>query len=591
MRPWASATAVTTPGINCRASNLAVSQQFNPYTGRLTSGNVGSSLVESYQYDVLGNVSQRVQQWGTTSFTEDFTYDGLNRLSTSTIVGYAQQVFTYDDIGNILSKTGTGTGNYVYPSSGANSVRPHAVSSIPGVGSFGYDDNGNLLSGAGRTVTWNSFDMPITITKGSASSTFYYGADHQRVKQVRSDGVTVWYAGAMEVETGAATTVKTYLPNDLGVEVDKSGTTQVYYTHRDRLGSVIAMSNQAGTMAETMAYDSWGKRRNQATPATPDSIDGQTDNKGFTGHEMLDQLDLVHMNGRVYDPMVARFMSADPIIQDPTHTQSYNRYTYVWNNPTNLTDPSGFVADTTNPFADSQGNCDKRCKQLTEDREREMGRGNPYVTNSKSKDSSGGNGQVSSANSGTPAGCRTSVDCGGNGNGYDQKDPLYHRYTVNSGICNDGTPGCTVENVATSVKKNAAPGSDGVTSLKDGDKTAIVFMGVGGGHVTHIVDDKNKRVLNITDSDHVFYNGLVIRSVVKDGGTVYVSSFGEGVNKPNLGWLPNALSKIGNIITAYPGFKLLDGKIQRDILNQSPQGQQILQQQQIRRLEGGYHGM
>jgi len=62
---------------------------------------------------------------------------------------------------------------------------------------------------------------------------------------------------------------------------------------------------------------------------------------------MLDQLDLVHMNGRIYDPLMARFLSADPMIQDPAHSQSYNRYTYVWNNPTNLTDPTGFrAADT-----------------------------------------------------------------------------------------------------------------------------------------------------------------------------------------------------------------------------------------------------
>jgi len=59
---------------------------------------------------------------------------------------------------------------------------------------------------------------------------------------------------------------------------------------------------------------------------------------------MLDQLDLVHMNGRIYDPLMARFLSADPMIQDPAHSQSYNRYTYVWNNPTNLTDPTGFEA-------------------------------------------------------------------------------------------------------------------------------------------------------------------------------------------------------------------------------------------------------
>jgi len=60
---------------------------------------------------------------------------------------------------------------------------------------------------------------------------------------------------------------------------------------------------------------------------------------------MLDQLDLVHMNGRIYDPLMARFLSADPLIQDPAHSQSYNRYTYVWNNPTNLTDPTGFMAN------------------------------------------------------------------------------------------------------------------------------------------------------------------------------------------------------------------------------------------------------
>jgi hypothetical protein len=53
------------------------------------------------------------------------------------------------------------------------------------------------------------------------------------------------------------------------------------------------------------------------------------------------------MNGRVYDPLVARFLSADPIIQEPEHSQSYNRYTYVWNNPTNLTDPTGFFANGT----------------------------------------------------------------------------------------------------------------------------------------------------------------------------------------------------------------------------------------------------
>ena len=49
------------------------------------------------------------------------------------------------------------------------------------------------------------------------------------------------------------------------------------------------------------------------------------------------------MNGRVYDPIVGRFVSPDPWIQDPKNSQSFNRYSYVWNNPLRYTDPSGEV--------------------------------------------------------------------------------------------------------------------------------------------------------------------------------------------------------------------------------------------------------
>ncbi|MCA3000433.1 MAG: hypothetical protein ING75_17730 [Rhodocyclaceae bacterium] len=74
-------------------------------------------------------------------------------------------MFTYDAVGNLTSKTGVGTagGNlgatYLYPAQGSSAIRPHAVDSIPGIGSFAYDDNGNLLSGAGRSLTWTSFQL------------------------------------------------------------------------------------------------------------------------------------------------------------------------------------------------------------------------------------------------------------------------------------------------------------------------------------------------------------------------------------------------------------------------------------------------
>jgi RHS repeat-associated protein len=65
--------------------------------------------------------------------------------------------------------------------------------------------------------------------------------------------------------------------------------------------------------------------------------------RGYSGHEHLDHLGLIHMNGRVYDPEIGRFISADPYVQFPESTQGFNRYTYVANNPLSYTDPSGYV--------------------------------------------------------------------------------------------------------------------------------------------------------------------------------------------------------------------------------------------------------
>src|SRR5581483_813279 len=64
--------------------------------------------------------------------------------------------------------------------------------------------------------------------------------------------------------------------------------------------------------------------------------------RGFTGEEQLQVASLVHLNGRVYDSLLARFTSADPTVTDPTNPQGWNRYSYVGNDPLAFTDPNGF---------------------------------------------------------------------------------------------------------------------------------------------------------------------------------------------------------------------------------------------------------
>ena len=107
---------------------------------------------------------------------------------------------------------------------------------------------------------------------------------------------------------------------------------------------MILITSQTGATLEKMAYDAWDERRAvDGTNSTPDTVDGKIDNKGYTGHEMLDQLDLVHMNRRIYDPLTARLVSADVLVSDSANGQNYSRYSYVLNNPTNLIDPTGYA--------------------------------------------------------------------------------------------------------------------------------------------------------------------------------------------------------------------------------------------------------
>ena len=114
------------------------------------------------------------------------------------------------------------------------------------------------------------------------------------------------------------------------------------------MGSTTAIVGMMDGDLQRLAYDPWGKRRNAinwqalSDSAITDFTENLVVNRGFTGHEMLDPVGLVHMNGRVYDPVIGRFLSADPIVQAPTNSQSYNRYSYVANNPVSYTDPSGF---------------------------------------------------------------------------------------------------------------------------------------------------------------------------------------------------------------------------------------------------------
>ena len=349
---------------------------YDPGTGQLTSQLVGGGLPgyevyhSDYQWDLIGNLEWRENLLN--GEKETFAYDNLNRLETATIGSQVLET-RYDAFGNITYKSDVG--DYSYGDDCDSAAGPHAVCSTSDGHSYRYDANGNMTrdiysSGAThRSFTYSVFDKPTEITKNNQqgarqhTARFRYGPSRSRYLRQDVDTAnnikTTLYLNGVERVThpNGKVEIKRYIGGKaivIDTHIDNQTSSRDYqYLHHDHLGSLIAISDSGGVDVNRLSFDAWGARRyddwtaddldNVLSDLSVISVTDKT-NMGYTGHEMIDELGLVHMNGRIYDPRLARFVQADPIIQDPSYTQSLNRYAYVWNNPLNKTDPSGYYA-------------------------------------------------------------------------------------------------------------------------------------------------------------------------------------------------------------------------------------------------------
>jgi RHS repeat-associated protein len=330
------------------------------------SGAVAGTPITNFgfAYDAGGNMVQR--QDNQQGLTENFYYDVLDRLDYSTL-GAATTDYSYDNRGNLTAKTGVGT-LYSYTANVAGCTyythpQVHAVRQITGGSStlnFCYDANGNMTNRNGTSLTWYANNLPKAITKdANNSSTFEYGPDGRRWRHVyRTAGgnYTHTYIGklAEKVVGPTFTEWKHYIyANDEQVALyirQVNGSKPRYHFAKDRLGSMAAIVRSDGVNILRESFDAFGQRRRPSTwTGTPSATEltqmNDRTRRGFTMHEHLDSTGLIHMNGRVYDPAIARFVSADPFVQNRYNLQMLNRYSYVANNPLRATDPSGFFSD------------------------------------------------------------------------------------------------------------------------------------------------------------------------------------------------------------------------------------------------------
>lgn len=325
--------------------------------GSASPGNVQSL---NFAWDDNGNLTRRTDQ-RQGGLYEAFAYDGLDRLRSSRVFAVGgtavpEVTYAYDSIGNISSRSDVGT--YAY-----GSTRPHAVTSTSGIAgrasTYTYDANGNQLAGLGRSIEWASYNLPVRVTLGSSSVVYTYGSERQVIRAISALPATdlsandVLYAGDGLYEQdrrGSAVTHRYLLQiggQPIGTIVIGPPPAQakvVQYFHYDHLDSVSAITTASGVY-ERHSYETFGKRRQPDwRPDGSDSLLSATHevDRGFTDHQHADHVRLIHMGGRMYDPILGRFISPDPFVQFPDNAQAYNRYSYVLNNPLSNTDPSGF---------------------------------------------------------------------------------------------------------------------------------------------------------------------------------------------------------------------------------------------------------
>ena len=303
-----------------------------PQQVRMKRGNSTLRQMNYLHNAVTGNLTQRTSLFLSDDI-EYYSYDTSDRLTQWEQDSHAPaMVMEYDYNGNIYRKTNVGQYQYGY-----DWHHPFAVESVTNA-------QGQIPSAALST----QFDG-----RGKISSIYEYGSWKEASLSYGPDGerweMTIErpgeyeeyrkYLGDMEVTLSGPgmTRCNWYLGHGVMLfrDADNPAFSSVtpLYAYRDNQGSYIDFFRSNGTRVFEAKYDPWG-----VETVVRDSIGFH---RGYGGHEMLNEFGIINMNGRLYDPLLGRFLSPDNYVQEPFNTQNLNRYSYCLNNPVKYADPSG----------------------------------------------------------------------------------------------------------------------------------------------------------------------------------------------------------------------------------------------------------
>ncbi|HEV2348770.1 MAG TPA: RHS repeat-associated core domain-containing protein [Terriglobia bacterium] len=331
----------------------------------LTADTLGNHVAESFGYDNR----TRLSSISSTPYTLGLTYTGNGSLLTANDSVNGSWAYGYDSLNRINSAGKSGLAfTYAYDQYGNRTQQNVTQGSGPAPrysfdvhnhitnGGFSYDAAGNLLQDGYCQYTWDGEERLSSATCAGTTTTYIYDAEGRRVAKAVNGTITqeyVYNLAGQAVSTYGPYPGMTWIRDDIwagGRHLGTYANGTTYFHHADHLGTERARTDVNGHVVETCTSLPFGDYLQCAgsDPSPYHTFGFEHDNESTDDHAWF----------RYYDSSQGRWLSPDPAglaAVDLTNPQSLNRYAYVMNSPTNLTDPLGLCNIPSSATAESGG--------------------------------------------------------------------------------------------------------------------------------------------------------------------------------------------------------------------------------------------